>query len=155
MILKCYWARLIVGKQTKYSNILYRLCRQLNENHNMQFSWILFVKQIFNECGFSNIWETELFDNVDYLKCVIKQRLEDQFLQNWNSLVQNSPKAINYKTFKTEFKYEEYLLSKQGDGRTFQEKIVNVYYVINPKLEMNTIIFLNVFILTKNVSSHC
>jgi hypothetical protein len=38
----------------------------------MQFSWILFVKQIFNECGFSNIWETELFDNVDYLKCVIK-----------------------------------------------------------------------------------
>ena len=129
-----------------------------------------------NECGFPNIWETELFDNVDYLKCVIKQRLEDQFLQNWNSLVQNSPKAINYKTIKTEFKYEEYLNileikdailvadleqqiinspSKQGDGRTFQEKIVNVYYVIDPKLEMNTIIFLNVFILTKNVSSHC
>jgi heme oxygenase len=46
------------------------------------------LKQIFNECGFSNIWKTELFDNVDYLKCVIKQRLEDQFLQNWNSLVQ-------------------------------------------------------------------
>ena len=31
--------------------------------------------------------------------------------------------------------------SRQGDGRTFQEKIVNVYYVIDPKLEMNTIIF--------------
>ena len=38
--------------------------------------------------------------------------------------------------------------SKQGDGRTSQEKIVNVYYVIDPKLEMNTIISLNVFILT-------
>ena len=45
--------------------------------------------------------------------------------------------------------------SKQGDGRIFQEKIVNVYYVIDPKLEMNTIIFLNVFILTKIGSSHC
>jgi hypothetical protein len=45
--------------------------------------------------------------------------------------------------------------SKQDDGRTLQEKIGNVYYVIDPKLEMNTIIFLNVFILTKNVSSHC
>jgi hypothetical protein len=44
--------------------------------------------------------------------------------------------------------------SNQDDGRTFQEKIGNVYYVIDPKLEMNTIIFLNVFILTKNVSSH-
>ena len=104
-----YWARLIVGKQTKYSYILYRLCRQLNENHNLQFSWILFVKQLFNECGFSNIWETEHFNNIEYLKCVIKQRLEDQFLQNWNSLVQNSPKTINNKNFKTEFKYEEYL----------------------------------------------
>jgi hypothetical protein len=44
--------------------------------------------------------------------------------------------------------------SKEDDGRTFQEKIGNVYHVIDPKLEMNTIIFLNVFILTKNVSSH-
>ena len=50
----CYWARLIVGKHTKYSNTLSRLCRQLNENHNMQFRWILFVKQIFNECGKQN-----------------------------------------------------------------------------------------------------
>jgi hypothetical protein len=32
-----------------------------------------------------------------------------QCLQNWNSLVQHLPKSINYKTFKTEFKYEEYL----------------------------------------------
>ena len=39
--------------------------------------------------------------------------------------------------------------SKQGDGRTFQEKIVNAYYVIDSKLEMNTFIFLNVIILTK------
>ena len=59
----------------------------------------------------------KLFDNVDYLKCVIKQLLEDQFLQNWNSLVQNSPKAINYKTFKTEFKYEEF--------KYFRNKICN------------------------------
>jgi hypothetical protein len=36
----------------------------------------------------------EHFNNIEYLKCVIKQRLEDQFLQNWNSLVQNSPKAV-------------------------------------------------------------
>jgi hypothetical protein len=43
--------------------------------------------------------------------------------------------------------------SKQGDGRTFQEKIVNVYYVIDPKLEMNTIIFLNVFNFTDTIEA--
>ena len=102
------------------------------------------------------------FDNVEYLKCVIKQRLEDQFLQNWNPLVHNSPKAINYKTFKTELKYEEYLNNLEikdvillcrfriknnklpietGRWQNIPEKIVNVYYVIDSKLEMNTIIF--------------
>jgi hypothetical protein len=122
----------------------------------------LFVKQIFNECGFSNIWETKLFDNVEYLKCVIKQRLEDQFLQNWNPLVHNSTKAIHYNTFKTELKYEEYLNNLEikdvillcrfriknnklpietGRWQNIPEKIVNVYYVIDSKLEMNTIIF--------------
>ena len=40
--------------------------------------------------------------------------------------------------------------SRQSDGRTYQEKIVSVNYVIDSKLEMNTIIFLNVIILTKN-----
>jgi hypothetical protein len=32
----------------------------------MQFSWILFVKQIFNDCGFSDLWETEHFNNIEY-----------------------------------------------------------------------------------------
>jgi hypothetical protein len=45
--------------------------------------------------------------------------------------------------------------SRQGDGRTHRDKIVNVNYVIDPKLEMNTIIFLNVIILAKNVRSRC
>jgi hypothetical protein len=44
--------------------------------------------------------------------------------------------------------------SRQGDGRTYQEKIVNGHYEIDRKLEMNTIIFFNVIILPQNVSSH-
>ena len=128
------------------------------------------------ECGFPNIWETELFDNVDYLKCVIKQRLENQFLQNWNSLIQNSPKAINYKTIKTEFKYEEYLnILEIKDAillcrfRTTNNKlpIETGRWQNIPRENRKCILcnrsqigdeyhyILNVFILTKNVSSHC
>ena len=36
--------------------------------------------------------------------------------------------------------------SRQGDGRTYQEKIVNGHYEIDRKLEMNTIIFFNVIL---------
>ena len=42
------------------------------------------------------------------LKQSIKQTLLDQFLQDWNSSVHNSPKAFNYRIFKTDFKFEEY-----------------------------------------------
>jgi len=37
----------------------------------MQFGWMLFVKQLFNDCGFSDIWETKYFNIIEYLKCVI------------------------------------------------------------------------------------
>ena len=125
----------------------------------MQFSWIFFVKQICNECGFSNIWETEHFNNIEYLKCVIKQRLEDQFLQNWNSLVQNSPKALNILEIKDAILLCRFRTTNNklpiGTGRWQNIPRVNVNYVIDLKLEMNTIICLNVITLTNDVSSRC
>ena len=33
----------------------------------------------------------------------------DQFIQNWFSKIIDSPKAINYRIFKTKFEFEEYL----------------------------------------------
>jgi hypothetical protein len=56
----------------------------------------------------SNIWQTQTFKSIEWLKQSIKQTLLDQFLQDWNSSVHNSPKAINYRIFKTDFKFEEY-----------------------------------------------
>ena len=53
---------------------------------------------------FSNIWQTQTFKSIEWLKQSIKQTLLDQFLQDWNSSVHNSPKASNYRIFKTEFK---------------------------------------------------
>ena len=103
-----FWARLITGKQAKYSNVLYRLCHHLHAHHNLSFKCIQFVKKIFNDCGYNYIWDTQNFINIDWLKTVIKQRLTDQFIQNWNSTVQNSSKAINYRIFKTQFEFEEY-----------------------------------------------
>jgi hypothetical protein len=41
-------------------------------------------------------------------KAKYKTTLLDQFLQDWNSSVHNSPKAFNYRIFKTDFKFEEY-----------------------------------------------
>jgi hypothetical protein len=38
----------------------------------------------------------------------VKQRLLDQFVQNWQTSLSDSSKALNYKIFKTKFEFEEY-----------------------------------------------
>ena len=39
---------------------------------------------------------------------MVKQRLLDQFVQNWQTSLSDSSKALNYRIFKTKFEFEEY-----------------------------------------------
>ena len=107
--LRCisFWGRLVSGKQTKISHILYRLCKTMHDS-NVPFCWMAFIQKILNECGYSYVWNFENFESVNWLKNVVKQRLIDQFVQNWNSKIFESPKAFNYRIFKTNFEFEEY-----------------------------------------------
>jgi len=114
-----FWARLISGENYKYTRNLYVLSRQLYDKNFIKCKWLDFVKGILNECGLTYMWEQPfLGDNnsdITWLKHKIKQTLQDQFVQNWYSNVQNSNKAISYRLFKTEFKFEDYLV-KLSDG---------------------------------------
>ena len=58
---------------------------------------------------FKYIWNTQTFQNTEWLKLNIKQTLRDQFIQLWLSLIQNPPKALNYRIFKEQFETENYL----------------------------------------------
>jgi len=54
------------------------------------------------------IWETENVNNKEWLKCVVKQWFLDQFVQNWQTALSDSSKALKYRIFKTKFEFEEY-----------------------------------------------
>ena len=103
-----FWAKIICGKQSKISCIMYSLSHHLYSQQNFDIKWIKCLEKILNETVFSNIWQTQTFKSIEWLKQSIKQTLLDQFLQDWNSSVHNSPKAFNYRIFKTDFKFEEY-----------------------------------------------
>jgi hypothetical protein len=87
---------------------MYSLSHHLYLQQNFDIKWIKILETILNETGFSNIWQTQTFKSIKWLKQNMKQTLLDQFLQDWNSSVHNSPKAFNYRIFKTDFKFEEY-----------------------------------------------
>ena len=103
-----FWSKLIDGKQSKLSSLIYRLL-YLKTHGNNTFSWINFVKSILDDCGYSNVWHTQNFISHKWLIESIKLRLTDQFKQNWHSTLQISPKALSYRLFKSDFRFEKYL----------------------------------------------
>lgn len=98
-----YWTQLLTGKQTKYCVILYKLL--LTKCFNSGIT-------IFDECGMSNVFASQYFPNINWLVKSIKQRMLDEFLQNWQSSCNNSTKAFNYRLIVDfDFNCQTYLLS--------------------------------------------
>ena len=50
-----------------------------------------------------------MFPNSTWLSEFVKQRTHDQFLQNWLHTINESPKCLNYRIFKTSLNFERYL----------------------------------------------
>lgn len=42
----------------------------------------------------------------EWLKCIVKQQLLDQFMQNWHTSLTDSSKAFNYRISKTKFEFD-------------------------------------------------
>jgi hypothetical protein len=65
------------------SNFLCKLCIALSNIEGKNFIWLSFAKGILNECGLAYIWNTQTFQNTEWLKLNIKQTQRDQFTQLW------------------------------------------------------------------------
>ena len=76
---------------------MYNISHHLYSQQNFDIKWIEILEKILSETGFSNIWQTQTIK-----KQSIKERLLDQFLQNWSSSVHNFPKGFNYRILNCE-----------------------------------------------------
>ena len=106
----------------------------MNENGDTNLNWVYFIKAILNEWGFTYIWETENVKDKEWLKCVVKQRLLYQFVQNWQTSLSDSSKALNYRIFQTKFEVEEYFnVLNIGDAiRLCRFRTTNPIYRLKP-----------------------
>ena len=105
-----FWANLVFFKNDKISRNMYTLLRQMHDKNVYTSKWMSYVKSILDTCGLSNIWSQYENVNVKWLKLKVKQTLQDHFIQEWHESMQTNRKAINYRLFKTEFKFENYLV---------------------------------------------
>ena len=66
------------------------------------------VHSLLDSLGLSYIWSNQIH-TIESLKRIVKQRLMDQFIQEWQSRVAENSVCSNYRLFKKKFCFEEYL----------------------------------------------
>ena len=108
-----YWMKLLSGKSTKLSKIMYDcLLRKMNRT-GYESKWVLKVKQILDYCGISEAWlNQELLNNelvIKHVRCTVEQVLKDQYVQRWQAELESHSTCELYKKYKTNFELERYL----------------------------------------------
>ena len=82
-------------------------------NYVYNHKWIVFVKSILDDAGYTHIWISQCegisITSASVLKKYVNARLTDQYLQSWYTYIDNSSKASNYKLFKHTFALETHI----------------------------------------------
>lgn len=84
------------------TNILYRYLLIQTENTTSTNPSIDCIRQIFDSCGLSNVWHSQFLNivNQKWVSTAVKQRLQDQFIQNRHADLNNSSKGVSCKILK-------------------------------------------------------
>ena len=87
-----FWSKVLAhhGQPTRLTYQMYTLLHNLHKSKKCKSQYLENIQTILNSCGFSGIWQTQTTRtaNVRWLSMEIKQKLKDQFLQNWHSLIE-------------------------------------------------------------------
>ena len=104
-----YWCKLISGKSTKISCIIYKLLYYMYRTDIYSSKWILKVKNIIQETGLNYIWLNNDVENIDNFCSIVNTKLHDHFTQKWNNDIFDSSKCLNYRLYKKELNLEKYI----------------------------------------------
>ena len=94
-----YWLKIICCQDTKYVKIVYDiLLNDLNTYPN-KVSWVKLIRNLLGELGFMEAWLNQSVGDVKLFLYIVKQRLKDTFIQNWNARLYDSSRALFYRNF--------------------------------------------------------
>ena len=112
-----YWAKLLCQKESKLSNIMYKVIYQYNSNGVYTSPWLSEIKNILDNTGHSFIWLSQILSENFSIVHAVKKSLQDQYVQEWNTIINNSSKCVLYRTFKRNFVFENYLTTLSSYNR--------------------------------------
>ena len=109
-----FWYKLVSGNNCKISVILYKLLMKLHQHKIFSAEWIVKIENTLNECGLPDFWnDNNLVRSISYVnfKKMYKTKLRNMYTRRWQDLMESSSKCSLYRNFKTELKFEKYLIA--------------------------------------------
>ena len=104
-----FWCKIITGKHDKISFTIYQLMYQLFQHDIFKCNWLQYVKNSLEKLGYSNFWMDQVTPPPIMFKNIVKGRIKDQYIQEWNNLLSNTNRCLSYRLFKKVFEFEKYL----------------------------------------------
>ena len=107
-----YWYKLVTCQNdNKLSSVTYKFFLKLKEAGGYESPFLKTVEKTLNDVGLPGVWihQNNLNYSLECFKKMIKKRLEDIYIQNWYTEVNERESCYNYRMFKTDFGQESYL----------------------------------------------
>ena len=80
-----YWLKVVQLDNTKFVNKMYSLINRNYDNNPTYMSWASNVKTRLQSISLYEAWVNQGVGNVNVFISLVKQRVFDMFVQNWNT----------------------------------------------------------------------
>ena len=106
-----FYMRLINGKHTKLSYIMYKVSRcKCTETNDFQCKWLAMIKNVLISLEMGDIWFQEgMSYTTEFVKRICKDKIKESFCQEWKNDVLAHNYCDIYCTFKSSWCFENYL----------------------------------------------
>ena len=138
-----YWYNLVsTDNCNKLSSIVYRLLYKMHIDGTHECLYLKFIKSTLIEIGLPYVWEIQSTNNLNrhWFKNYIKTTLQNQFVQNWQSTLDNNSIYTTYRMIKSNFTQSPYM------SRLVSNCIIPItrFITTNNKLPINVLRFENI-----------
>ena len=103
-----YWFKILLSEDVKYIKLVYNMMLEDLELNPNKTNWASLLRHLLFSMGFNEVWIQQGVGNINNFISVFKQRLTDNFIQNWQARLAESSRAIFYRSFAT-FQFQPYL----------------------------------------------
>ncbi|MCG8093252.1 MAG: hypothetical protein JAZ17_06420 [Candidatus Thiodiazotropha endolucinida] len=103
-----YWFKILASDSKKYIKLVYNMMLRDMESRPNTVNWASLVRHLLMSVGFYEVWLQQGVGNYTAFISLFKQRITDIFIQNWHARLDDSSRAIFYKSFAT-FQFQPYL----------------------------------------------